>query len=137
MYLRIGQNAIIMKLRCTENSIRLRLRKSDITALAEHGKIRETVQFPTTQSLSFELRLSPVNEISAALDQATIIVDVPQEAGKDWINSNQVGIEKELSLTSNASLHILIEKDFPCKDRPDEDKSDTFEELASEEGAAC
>ena len=126
-----------MKLRCTENSIRLRLRKSDIAELATEGVITETIAFPCSNDLSFELRVAKVKKVEAKFANGVIVVNLPQETGMNWINSNQVGIETEQPLAENAALYILIEKDFPCKDRPEENKADTFEELASEEGAAC
>jgi hypothetical protein len=42
------------------------------------------------------------------------------------METEQVGIEHHL----DSGLSILIEKDFPCKTRFDEDKMDTFQELA-------
>jgi hypothetical protein len=36
-----------------------------------------------------------------------------------------------------AGVHVLVEKDFPCKDRPDEDKKDFFEELADQQAPLC
>jgi len=42
-----------------------------------------------------------------------------------------------LKLDGEALLHLLVEKDFPCKDRPDEDKSDTFTGLVNGEPPAC
>ena len=54
-----------------------------------------------------------------------------------WMSTDQVGIELENELDNGEHLHILIEKDFPCKDRTDEDKSDTFFEIADEQTDAC
>ncbi len=51
-------------------------------------------------------------------------------AGNRRIDTDEVGIYGFLKLDNNKSTEIIIEKDFPCKDRPEEDKRDTFQELA-------
>jgi len=53
------------------------------------------------------------------------------------MTSDQVGIEYNIPLDGATYLHILIEKDFPCLDREQEDKSDTFWELAQEKPDTC
>ena len=57
--------------------------------------------------------------------QNAIQVTLPLSIAMPWMDSDQVGIEHTL----DSGLNILIEKDFPCKTRDDEDKSDTFQEL--------
>jgi hypothetical protein len=49
------------------------------------------------------------------------------------LQTDQIGIEQ----TTTHGLYILIEKDFPCKDRADEDKSDLFGELAEHVPDVC
>jgi len=97
-----------MKLRCTENSIRIRIRKYE-----------------------------SMQQVAATLLDNNLVVNLPKSAANEWINSNQVGIEVNKEIPNNESLHILIEKDFPCLDRENEDKSDTFWELASDAPDAC
>lgn len=126
-----------MKLRCTQNSVRLRLRKSDIAQLDTAGKVAESVQFGPNQILTFELNKLGGEQVQATFQRNNLIVSLPASQAHTWIHSNQVGIEVFHPLTKAQQLHILIEKDFPCKDRLDEDKSDTFEELAATEGDAC
>ena len=121
-----------MKLRCIQNSIRLRLRKSDINALATAGIIREEVWFPGGEGFTFSLAISNQNpKVSVHFETSDLRVLLPENMAKAWIDSNQVGIERYIDLPFNKShLHVLIEKDFPCKDRVNEDKADTFTELA-------
>jgi len=119
-----------MKLRCTNNSIRLRLRKSDIGELAKNQKISETVFFGNNTSFYYTLVLADIDKLKAKFSNNNIFIIIPKNEGESWINSDQVGIDKSIELENNESLHILIEKDFPCLDRDHEDKSDTFEELA-------
>lgn len=123
-----------MKLRCTENSIRIRIRKSELDQLAQTKQVEEKIHFGNQVVLTFALSIDEtLQNVEANLLDNNLIVSLPNEEAIKWINSNQVGIEVNNELADNQSLHILIEKDFPCLDRENEDKSDTFWELASEE----
>jgi len=127
-----------MKLRCTTNSIRIRIRKSELTQLATEKRIEEKIQFGKGVSLTFALNISGLaKEVAAHFLNNKLIVKLPKEIATNWINSNEVGIEVNTPLEDGDSLHILIEKDFPCLDREEEDKSDTFWELAPESPDAC
>lgn len=125
-----------MKLRCTHNSIRLRLRKSDISQLIIDQKIRETIGFGAMPEFSFTIALADVNKMEAKHEKGQIIVIMPEKIAMSWINSNEVGIEETIDFKNGQNLELLIEKDFPCIDRPHEDKSDTFFELA-DKGENC
>lgn len=126
-------------MRCVQNSIRLRLRKSEIEELGKGETIMEEVGFPgETPSLSFSLKIADeVTAILASFADHQIQITIPQALASKWINSNQVGLETFLPLKNPQQLHVLIEKDFPCKDREDEDKSDLFGDLVQEEVKAC
>jgi hypothetical protein len=127
-----------MKIRTTHNSIRYRLRKSEIDKLKNDGVIAESISFPSGQALKSELHISDeIKSCEAAFDGNSIKLSLPTDLAKLWINTNQVGIEEDLALPDGTHLHILIEKDFPCLDRPNEDKSDTFWELADKAVDSC
>lgn len=125
-----------MKLRCTTNSIRLRVRKSDLDRLQKESIISESLTFANQIHLRFSLKIDEkLTEVTAYFENNEIIVHLPSQQAQTWINSNQVGIEATNSSgESQEPLDILIEKDFPCDDRANEDKSDTFWELAHEKG---
>ena len=127
-----------MKLRCTTNSIRIRVRKSELAQLAKEQDILESIQFGGGVSISFSLSISGhAKKVSAYFLNYKILVKIPKAIASKWINSNEVSIEVNQPLDNGDSLHILIEKDFPCLDREEEDKSDTFWELAPETPDAC
>lgn len=120
-----------MKIRCTTNSIRLRLRKSDIDRLMKDGQIEECLQLSPDSQFRFELSLAEgMNQPDVLHKSDVLSVFLPKDQAQSWANSNEVGIEYHKPLPEDSSLHILIEKDFPCLDRDNEDKSDTFWELA-------
>lgn len=127
-----------MKIRTTHNSIRYRLRKSEIDTLKEKGVIVESVSFPNGLELKSELHISDlITSCEAGFDGNSIKISLPRDIATQWMKTNQVGIEEDLALPDGAQLHILVEKDFPCLDRPDEDKSDTFWELADKAADSC
>ncbi len=128
-----------MKMRCVQNSIRFRLRKSEIEELGKGETIIEEVAFPgETPLLCFSLKMAnEATAIQASFIDHQIQITIPLAQATSWINSNQVGLETFLPLKNTQQLHILIEKDFPCKDREGEDKSDLFGDLAEEEVKVC
>lgn len=127
-----------MKLRCTENSIRLRLRKSELQTLSEKNNIQESLSFLGGAKLIFKLSTNTtIEEVEANFQNNTLEVSLPLFKSNEWINSSQVGIEVHQKISETEKLHILIEKDFPCVDREDEDKSDTFWELAKDKPEVC
>jgi len=122
-----------MKLRCTHNAIRLRLRKSDIETLKTTNFVREQISFPDGTAFSFELNINAVcTEVMTGIRQGELDICLPVQIAKEWINTEQVGIEVHKALPNGETLHLLIEKDFPCQHRPEEDKADTFQELVPE-----
>ena len=119
-----------MKLRCTTNSIRIRIRKSDMRQLAETGSITEAIAFPIGNSFTFTLRVNDdIDALTAQYQANDIAVHLPKSTAEQWINSNDISLEHHQTLHDGKTLHLLVEKDLPCLDRPEEDKSDTFEEL--------
>ena len=128
---------ITLKLRVTHNSIRIRVQKSELAQFLENERIEEQVNFPTGTALKFGLATSEENSIQANYTSSGLVIQIPRSTAMEWGHSNQVGIEARIPLDSEASLHVLIEKDFPCLDRPNEDKSETFWELAQDPNKNC
>jgi hypothetical protein len=118
-----------MKLRCTENSLRLRVRKSDLEVLQKNGSITATVIFALDQKLEFTLKTSSISAIYAEFTGGQITVFLPASEAEQWISSQQVGLEKNQVLPDGQYLNLLIEKDFPCQHVPENQFNDTFHEL--------
>ncbi|PSR15238.1 MAG: hypothetical protein DA408_02125 [Bacteroidetes bacterium] len=117
-----------MKLRITTNSIRLRVRKSDLQALETAGAAYGRVDFPHGESFRYGLALGDVASLQARWADGMLLVELPATTGQAWMHSDQVGLAHQVSLPAGGSLELLVEKDFPCKDR-EEDIADTFFEL--------
>ena len=123
-----------MKLRCISNSVRMRLDKSDIRSLLETGKKEEKVSLHRSTSFTFSLVLDKKATLpKASFNAGSLVVGLPYKQGMEWAKNDVVSLKHVQEVDSENSLELLIEKDFPCKDRPGEDKSNTFWELANNE----
>jgi len=105
--------------------------------LKSRQKVEESVAFGPQGKFRFALMVLPGTAVKASFSEGRLLVSIPEEMARHWMETDQVGIEAEQPYPGGESLHLLIEKDFPCKDRPEEDKSDTFQELAGEQDLAC
>lgn len=121
-----------MKLRFEKNSLRLRLRKSDVAALSQQGFVMESVEMPANV-FTYELRISDVAAPEALFKNNAVVATIPRSIATTWLNTDEVGIYHMIHMDNGHTLELIIEKDFPCKDRPEEDKSDTFTELADQQ----
>jgi len=127
-----------MKIRCEQNSLRLRLRKSELVQLRAEHWLESGLHFPDGQGFCWELVLDPeAADVAATFSTGRLSVQVPAPAAQQWMDSDDVAIEAFLTLGDGTALHVLIEKDFPCKDQPEEDKSDYFTELADDAPVKC
>jgi hypothetical protein len=120
-----------MKLRFDHQSLRLRVRKSDVEKLSQDGFVEETVQFPLGR-LVYRLEIGDnVQPLSASMEAHLICVRIPADEASEWINTENVGIYGSLHTdVEKKMLEILIEKDFPCKHGSTADNADSFEELS-------
>lgn len=127
-----------MKLRITNNSIRIRIRKSELKQLGKETIVSDYVNFGDNVVFSFALRLDgSLDKVKGTFTGSELEVAIPESIAKDWMEGDKVGIETYSDVSPNEKLHILIEKDFPCLDRENEDKSDTFWELVPKTEKSC
>ncbi len=122
-----------MKLRCTTNSIRIRIRKSELSTLINDRQIEESILLSPEVTFRFSLAIVDIPTVAAVYEEASIQVQLPIEQAKEWATTQQVGIEVNNLIHGDQSLHLLIEKDFPCLDREEEDYNDTFFELSEQD----
>jgi hypothetical protein len=117
-----------MKLRIKGNSLRLRVSRSELARFQAGGRIEETIHFTAapeatlTYALESAVSSSPVS-VRYASGEVTIILS--QDRARIWEAQNEVGIYTTLDMGSAGSLEVVVEKDFACLDRSD-DNSDTF-----------
>lgn len=117
-----------MKLRIRDNSIRLRLSKTEVDTVSSDGLVRGQVQFAGSNSFTYVLESSPATvKPEAHFSNNVLTVRVPQLDVQQWAESEQVSISSEQDLDESENLKILIEKDFAClAPREGEDESDLY-----------
>lgn len=122
-----------MKLRIRGNSLRFRLRVSEVAELVEKGVIEDATHFAPGQSLTYGVRLDDrASAVVANYEQSRIEVRIPAEIGRAWAGGSEIGISADQPMDSidgeSKSLRLSIEKDFECQHRKGEgeDQSDAF-----------
>jgi hypothetical protein len=101
-----------MKLRLSENALRLRLENAELNDFAVLGRIEETVIFgPGTTGLRFALESSDVTEITATFEERLVTIQLPRAAVRNWMDSGEVGLTAKQA-TGGPPLEITVEKDL-------------------------
>jgi len=118
-----------MKLRIRGNTIRLRLKRSEVDRIAAGISIVEETHFPASV-LTYRLDVSESNDISASFDNGSLVVTLPKSKALDWAGTDAVSLHAEQKRSGTTPLSVLIEKDFSCLDpghhRDSDDDEDTF-----------
>lgn len=117
-----------MKVRISGNSIRFRLKQTEVRRFKEEGKIKEAVRFgvDTADQLSFVLQTTPLDNFQLSFQSNAIIVQVPQSTSDEWTSTELVGFEEKIDTGKGESITVLVEKDFKCLDRTDMDDEDAY-----------
>lgn len=115
-----------MKLRLHENTIRVRLNRTEVAQFAEVGRVEDAVDFGGG-SLAYVLEASPhVGAPRATLVDTVIRIELPAQDAGEWARTDRIGISGEQALDSNKRLSILVEKDFQCLHDASETDPDAF-----------
>ena len=116
-----------MKLRIRDNSLRLRLAKSEVASLDAGGTVEASIEFPGGAQLRYSaclLREAPA--LTASFRDNVLCVVIPQDLGRAWAQSEEISLFGVVEL-NDAELTILVEKDFAClTPREGEDESDLY-----------
>ncbi len=119
-----------MKLRIRGDSVRLRLKKGEVSRLASGEKIIETTRFPGND-LTYSLELAEgAPDMTASFTDGNLAVKMPTEIIPDWADTDLVSLYSEQELPGGDKLALLVEKDFSCLEpghhRDCEDDADTY-----------
>ena len=117
-----------MKLRIRDNSVRLRLTRTEVETLRADGVVGSSTVFPGGREFQYRVESSPASVNPGALFSDNIItVRLPETAVLAWATSDQVSMSGEQVLDDGDKLLVLVEKDFAClAPREGEDESDMF-----------
>jgi hypothetical protein len=118
-----------MKLRIKGNSLRLRVSRSELARLLDGDRIEETIRFTAapeatlTYALASAMQSAPV---SVEYGFKTVTVVLANNRARTWGSEGEVGVYGEIDNGEGGVLEVIVEKDFACLDRSDEDNADTF-----------
>jgi hypothetical protein len=115
-----------MKLRIKNDSVRFRVPPSEVRFLIHEGRLTSQVGFPSRQLLYSLVLDDQIDEVSIDLVGDEIIARLPKEQAVRWATTDLVGLGQDLDVNTSASLTLLVEKDFACLDKSDEENLDTY-----------
>ena len=118
-----------MKLRIKGDSLRIRVSRSEVARLLAGERIEDTIHFPSQENAKLTYALEHHASGTAPTvhyADGNVTICIPTAQAIPWCSTDQVGIAETISVGSAGSLDLLIEKDFACLDRSDEDNLDTF-----------
>ncbi|MFN5364528.1 MAG: DUF7009 family protein [Bacteroidota bacterium] len=123
-----------MKLRLDEHSVRLRLGKSDISALENLGSVKTMISLPGG-NLEYGIETGTnIEKVKCILSGSAFLVLLPAAQTERWIKSDDVGIYASVTVGNDGNkVQIILEKDFPCKHDDAEKQSDRFDDLANQQ----
>lgn len=118
-----------MKLRICGDSIRFRLKISEVERIAAGESIVEETHLPDT-TLSYCLEVSETGGFAATFQDSRLVVTLPKADAMTWASTNEVSLLSEQPLAGAGTLSLLVEKDFTCLEpghhRDCMDDEDTF-----------
>ena len=128
-----------MKLRILNNSVRLRLTRSEVDTLDRDGLVKAHTDFPGDRDFHYVVESSPASvKPGAFFSDRVLTVRLPDTMVREWATSDEVSIRGNQLLDGGETLKILVEKDFQClTGREDEDESDMYPHPAAENGESC
>jgi hypothetical protein len=128
-----------MKLRIRGDSLRLRLKRSEVDLLAAGKSIVEETHFPGAV-LRYRLDVTGEETMQAQLENSSLIIRLPASQISGWATTDEVSILAEQDLPGGDKLTLLVEKDFSCLEpghhRDCEDDEDTFAHPSTRSSAA-
>lgn len=116
-----------MKIRIHDNSIRLRLDRSEVDKIGEGDAVDCSTRFAGGAEFRYQLTVADCDAVNADFDAGRIEVRLPRSAAEHWAtDETEVSIRGEND-TGDGGLTLLIEKDFECLEpRTGEDQSNRF-----------
>ncbi|HEY7211122.1 MAG TPA: hypothetical protein VH477_12675 [Bryobacteraceae bacterium] len=120
-----------MKLRFRGNTLRLRVNRREVEALAAGRRLEEQVFFPGGSYLSYALEQGGQPSADASFEKNTIRVSAPACELRAWAADESIGLYFDLA-AGEGTLRLMIEKDLECVDGPPEEYDpDAFARPAS------
>lgn len=115
-----------MKLRIRDNSIRLRLMRTEVDELKDTGVVSASTSFPGGKTFKYRVESSPATVSPAAvLADSEMSIRLPEATVVAWATSDEVSMRGEQPLEDGGELKILVEKDFVCLTGREDEEDET------------
>lgn len=101
-----------MKLRIHDNSIRLRLTRSEVARFAAEGAIESVCDLGAGHRLCYALEAADIHRLSVCASDGRIAIQVPRVIAREWYESDRVGISARPETPGGNLVEILVEKEF-------------------------
>ena len=104
-----------MKLRIHDNSIRLRLTRSEVARFSTEGRIEAALKFgpDASQRLAYSLEAIPgISSMCIHGSAERLMICVPSAMARQWTETDRVAIAAKQSMDGQGELDILVEKEF-------------------------
>ena len=108
-------------MRFRENSVRLRVNRHEVQALAAGRVLREKVVFPNLAQLQYQLEPAKGTGADASFADGVIRISAPLKELQSWADGDSIGLYFEFQ-DHAAALKVAIEKDLECVDGPPEER---------------
>jgi hypothetical protein len=98
-----------MKIRITENTLRIRLSDSDLNQLVSHTPLSVSLPFGVSE---FRITLTTSDNTQTTLVNEEITVAIATETLIPWINSKENSLSTTIAHPNNRTLNVFVEKDY-------------------------
>ncbi|MFZ0745687.1 MAG: hypothetical protein WAM85_14845, partial [Terracidiphilus sp.] len=91
--------------------------------------LEDTIHFAPQANATFTyaLQLEPsVSRPAVQYAENKVTIRIPADWANTWGSTDQIGIAEVISLGDMGTLALLIEKDFACLNRSEEENQDAF-----------
>jgi hypothetical protein len=106
-----------MKLRFSQNSVRLRLNRREVEDLSTGLALKEYVHFPGDAQFGYVLESALSASPQVEFGAGTVRVAIPWAEIQNWASTDAIGMYFELP-ANGSMLKLAIEKDLECIDGP-------------------
>ena len=109
-----------MKIRIKDNSVRLRLTRSEIDMLGTTGEVSCRTEF-VHQPFVYSIVQTNIEGLLASFSDNKILIGLSAAMVRELVQTERIGFEGQ-----SGKVKVLVEKDFACIDNTAEDQSDNF-----------
>jgi hypothetical protein len=116
-----------MKLRVRDNTLRLRLTRSEVEALQQGTPVEARTLVAPGQVFTYRIEVAGTATLAATFSGGVLVVRAPGETVQAWAAGEDEGMSGEQPVAGSEPLKITVEKDFAClKPRDPAEDRDAF-----------